>query len=106
MTQYAGRNESLNLVDESAGRLRWRGRRPEDGVDSCLGRATADDLSQVVDAEGQADCVSRQSSEVRHHAVLPEEGVGDPWGRGAVADDLPQVVDAAGNSDRSAQNRE
>src|SRR5437899_11292694 len=95
-TQYPGSNQSLNLVNESAGRLRWRGRRPEDGgVLPGSEPAEAHDLPEIVDGAGLAGGAPGEGPEVRHRAVLPEERV-EGGRRRADADDLPQIVDADG----------
>src|SRR2546426_1109844 len=49
-----------------------------------------------------------QSPEVRHRAVLPEEGVDGkhPGGGVAGADDLPRVVDASGLAESAAERPE
>src|SRR5207245_138065 len=97
-TQYPGSNQSLNLVNESAGRLRWRGRRPEDGgVLPGSEPAEAHDLPEIVDGAGLAGRAPGEGPEVCHRAVLPEERF-ECRGRVAEADDLTQIVDADGHA--------
>src|SRR5437899_8159404 len=104
-TQYPGSNQSLNLVNESAGRLRWRGRRPEDGgVLPGSEPAEAHDLPEIVDGAGLAGGAPGEGPEVRHRAVLPEERV-EYAGRRGSADDANQHVDADGHPAYVARQR-
>src|SRR2546426_986041 len=55
--------------------------------------ARANDLSRTVDSIGIAVRVTRESSQVGHRAVLPEEGVVPDGGVAARSDDLAGIVD-------------
>src|SRR3989441_13201110 len=64
--------------------------------------ADPDDLPQVVDAGGRAHCPAREGPEIRHRAVLPEEGAVGPRARVALADDMSPVVYIVGQAEAAA----